>query len=151
MTISQRTVRDRRPQAHVGDLVTSSRHNRCVTMINAAPQAKQVNDVTVDTAADATEYAIVLNGFDIAITSGAGATVTSIAAQLVAAINQDARVRGQVAASAQGADTVRLTGLIPGLPFTLLEVDATPTLPGRSGRRAAPLPCGSRRSGSPGG
>lgn len=124
MTISQRNVRARRPQATLGELVESSRLNRCATLINKAPQAQQVDDVTVDSAADATEYAYSVNGVEVKITSGAGATVTSIANKLIAAHNANPLIRGQVRAELEGADKVRLTGLEPGVAFTLSEDDA---------------------------
>lgn len=124
MTISQRRVQTQRPQAHIGELVTSSRHQRCTTLINKAPQAVQIDDVIIDTAADDTLYGYDVDGFTIRASSAVGATKQSIAEALIAAHNANMLVRGRVKASLQGIDRVRLIATHPDVPFALVEDDA---------------------------
>lgn len=130
MTISQRAsdVRIRQRQGKIGQLVFSNYLDVIATLINANPQAKQVDTITVDTAADDTDYTFVLNGITITINSGTGATKITISDALRDAVNQNALVRGQVIATSDGVDEVTLTGALPGVAYTITESDANLTL-----------------------
>lgn len=116
-------VRARARQGIIGAWVLLSALNRYATGWNKDPQAKQVSTITVNTAADDTKYAVTINGVEVTYTSGTGATTTSIATGLAAAINEEPLVRGQVSATSSAA-VVTLTGTYPGEAFTLTESDA---------------------------
>lgn len=95
--------------------------------LNSSPQAVQISTATVDTADDDTTYAVEVEGSEISIDSGAGATPTSIAAALAAAINGDAVAYGRVVAAAAVA-VVTLTGRHPGVAFSVTSSDVNLTL-----------------------
>jgi hypothetical protein len=120
-------VRSQRLPGIVGMLVMASMLNELDTVINKSPQAKQVGEIVVDTAANDTDYTVTINGVDITITSDADGTKPEIAAALAAAINAEPLVRGQVEAESDGVDTVTLTGTFPGLAFTASDADANLT------------------------
>ncbi|ALF52244.1 hypothetical protein ACX27_04265 [Nostoc piscinale CENA21] len=83
------------------------------TLINASNQVRQVNTVTVGTAANSTAYGLIIDGILIDYTSDATATATEIRDGLIAAVN----LTGVgVAAIATGAGTFTLTGY-PGASF----------------------------------
>lgn len=117
-------VRARARQGRVGEWALASHLNRTGFGINQDPQAAQVDTITVDTAANSTEYAFTLNGVSITYTSDASATKPEIADGLAAAVNAEPLVRGQVSAASDGVDLVTLTGLEPGEAFTLTESDS---------------------------
>lgn len=124
MTISTRAqdVRDRRPQAKIGAVILSALMAK-IDLFNDASQANQSDTITIDTAADDTDYTVTIDGIDVVYTSGTGATTTSIATGLSDAINAEPLVRGKVAASAAAA-VVTLEGTYPGISYTLAESDA---------------------------
>jgi hypothetical protein len=129
MTISSRAsdIRSRRPQAKIGQLAESSHHDRVRTVINSDPQAAQVSTVLVATAANSFEYIVTINGVEVSYTSDATATKLEIAEGLRAAINVEPLVRGQVEAEDDGVDTVTITGLYPGVSFTITDNTANLT------------------------
>lgn len=91
--------------------------------VNADPQAVQVTTVAVSGASDGIAYTLTVNGSEISIISATSSTTTTIAAQLVEAINADPIARGACIASNSGA-TISLTGLWPGQSFTVTESDS---------------------------
>lgn len=97
------------------------------SVANVGAQAAQVGTILVDTAANDTAYTVSLNGVSISITSDASATKPEIAAALAAAINASPYVRGVVSATSDGVDTVTVTGLWPGVSFTLTDADGNLT------------------------
>jgi hypothetical protein len=126
MTISSRAqdVRARRPQGKIGQLAEASYLTETKTVINSDPQAAQVSTLVVDTATNSHEYTLEINGVAISYTADGSATKAEIAAGLVAAIDAEHLVRGQVGAADDGVDTVTLTGEYPGVAFVLSAVDA---------------------------
>lgn len=126
MTISSRAqdVRARRPQGKIGQLAEASYLNETRTVINSDPQAAQVSTIVVDTATNSHEYTLEINGVEISYTADGSATKAEIAAGIVAAIDDEPLVRGQVSAADDGVDTVTLTGTYPGVAFVLSAVDA---------------------------
>ena len=129
MTISQRVsdVRSRLRAGRIGHFVDTTIDQMLGTVINRAPQTKQIGTVVVDTAADDTDYTVTIAGIDITIDSGTGATKITIAAALALAIAADPIVRGLVSAESDGVDTVTVTGLWPGVAFTMEDADANLT------------------------
>lgn len=126
MTISSRVsdVRARRPQAKIGQPVEANYLNSLLTLINKNPQASQVSTVTVDTATNSHEYVITINGVDVSYTADGATSKIEIADGLAAAVNAEPLVRGQVSAVSDGVSVVTLTGLYPGVEFTLAEDSA---------------------------
>lgn len=142
-TISQRTARKRRLQSAEGELSHSSYLDRCKTLINRAPQARQIVDVVVDTAANSTDYTLTLESVVFTITSGPAATKQEIAEAFITKISADPVVRGKVAATLNGTDKVRLTSTHAGLVFVVTEGDANLSLASvQSAAEAAPVPFG---------
>lgn len=125
MSISTRAqdVTARRPQALLGQLAEASSLVRKRTMINKAPQAKQVTTITANSVSDSTDYSIGINGVTITATTGTSATTTTLAAALAAAVNAEPLVRGQVAATSSGA-VLTLTAVTPGVAFTVTESES---------------------------
>lgn len=83
------------------------------TFLNASNQVRQVNTVTVGTAANSTAYQVIIDSNVITYTSGATATATEIRDGLISEIN----LAGTGAiALATGAGTFTLTGA-PGVAF----------------------------------
>lgn len=97
------------------------------SMANDTGAVRQVHDVTVDTAVDATAYQFEIDlgsgAIPIAITSGTGATVTTIRDQLLAAARAEQGFESRVAFNPSGVDTIRATSLQQGIGFTLTETD----------------------------
>ena len=91
-----------------------------VSVINSAPQAKQVKTVTISSAVDDTDYTNEINGVDVTYNSGASSSTSTIAIGLADTINATASVRSTVSAVRSGA-TVVVTALQPGTSFTLTE------------------------------
>lgn len=120
-------IRTRRPQAKIGQLVNALLLANIATLINSDPQAVQVSQVRVDTAANDTAYTFEINGVTVSITSDASATKDEIADALADAVNADPAIRGQVSAASDGVEDVTLTGLYPGETFTLEDSDANLT------------------------
>lgn len=130
MTISTRAsdIRSRRPQAKVGQPADGNILDPCRTVINSDPQAAQVSTVQAVAASNSTEYILTINGTAVSYTSDASATVEEIADRLANAVNAEPLVRGQVEAESDGVDTVTLTGLYPGIAFTLTDNSADLTI-----------------------
>lgn len=118
----QTSTRRRQSQAFVGMLAIASSLVLTTTLVNSAPQAKQVSTLTVDTARDAHDYVYTLLGKVKTLTSGTGETQASIATKIATQINEDADLRGTVEASAALA-VVTITALNPGRSFTISESD----------------------------
>jgi hypothetical protein len=126
MTISQRAdqVLGQAKQGVAGQKVYTSHLDRSDTLLNSSPQAVQVSTATVTGATNDKAYILTINGIDVTFTSDASATLQEIANGLADAVNAEPLVRGQVSAVSDNVDTVTLTGLTPGLAFTLTEADA---------------------------
>ena len=87
--------------------------------------AAKVATVTVSTAADDTAYAFTsVCGSVISVTSGTGATKTSIRDLLIDAINADATAGAQVFASAKDADEFYVTAQEVNDDFAITESDS---------------------------
>jgi hypothetical protein len=121
MTISAQAsdARGRSRQGIIGMLLFTSHLTQILTAINEDPQAVQIDDITIDTAADDVLYTVTINGVDTTIDSGTGATTTTIRDALIAALLLEPLARGFVIASIKDADELTLTGLTPGLAYTL--------------------------------
>lgn len=117
-------VRSRSRQGIVGDWVYNDHTRRQGFGLNADPQAVQVTTVTLAASADNTVVTITINGVDVSINSGTGLTAAQEGALLAAAINNEPLVRGQVVASFDTL-TLTLTGINPGVPFTVSENSAS--------------------------
>lgn len=119
MTISQQAgdVRGRALQGAIGQCVYSSHLTRLTTALNEDPQAVQIDDITPVAANDAT-YTVTVNGVSASFTADSSATVAEITAGLTAAINAEPLIRG-VLAPTDATTKVTLTGLTPGLAYTL--------------------------------
>ena len=89
-----------------------------ITYINDAPRAKQVSTITVDSAVDATEYTVTIDGIDITINSGTSSTTSTIATALGAAIQAEGLVNGRFEVSV-ASNVVTLTARVGGQGFTL--------------------------------
>lgn len=120
MTISQGVsdVRSRSRQGKPGQWVERGFTEEYFTGLNQSPQAVQVSTVTLTDQGDDDDVIITINGIDVTINTGTGLSLAQIGAALAAAINAEPLVRGQVAASFDTA-TLTLTGVVPGLAFTL--------------------------------
>ncbi len=131
MSISQMAhqIRAREKQGLPGSLVhaTASALLR-LSLVNLASQAKQVDTITVDTAADDTVYTFTVNGVTVSYTSGTGATETTIRDGLLDAVNAEPAVRGVVVPSENSTDALDLTSVWPGVAFTTLESDSNLSL-----------------------
>ena len=126
MSISQGfdDVRARARQGIPGYWATIGAFDITADGINASPQASQVDTVTATGATNDKTYTITVNSVDVSYTADASATVAEIADGLAAAVNAEPLVRGQVAAVSDAVDTLTLTGLTPGVAFTITEADA---------------------------
>lgn len=122
MTITQLTARQRHPEAALGKAGYAKQLQRKRTLINKTPQAYQINTVTVTDPGDNTDVTIIINGVSITVNTATGLDAAGIVLLLVAAINAEPLVRGQVSASAS-TNTVILTGLWPGDSFTVDDSD----------------------------
>jgi hypothetical protein len=143
MTISQITARTKRQVGANGEPVFAYDPEHFDTVINKAPQQAQIGTITVDTATDSATYTFTINGYVLSFVNGTGSTTTTTAALLAETINEDARVRGQVSASAAAA-VVTLTGNNPGVAFTASDTDAKLTTVEASTAAASadPIPFG---------
>lgn len=112
------------PVAQIGHVHDSAIYRDIICIVNATPSVAKVYTVTVDTAADDTEYALAVNGIEVTIDSGAGATTTTIKDALVAAINGEALLASLVTAASTGAATFTISGDIEGKEYTVSESDA---------------------------
>lgn len=88
--------------------------------------ARQVSTIEVDSASDDTEYTVTIAGKDVTVNSGTGATVASIAQQLLDAILGDFDLGGLVTGS-RAAGVVTLTGARKGESFAISDADANLT------------------------
>ncbi len=131
MSISQMAhqIRAREKQGLPGSLVhaTPSALLR-LSLVNLASQAKQVDTITVDTAADDTVYTFTVNGVSVSYESGTGATETTIRDGLLDAVNAEPAVRGVVVPSENSSTALDLTSVWPGVAFTTLESDSNLSL-----------------------
>ena|SRR5690554_3690975 len=140
MTISQTDVRARRVPGKPGQLYDLSAEE--IDFTNSHPQAQQVSTAVVGTVADTNEFTLTLNGIDLVVTAGGSDTKITIAAALADAVNDDPVVRANVSAESDGVDTVTLTGVLPGVAFTI-DVDGNLTkATGTTAAAASPIPFG---------
>lgn len=112
-------ARERMGQAFLGMHAFANDNDRLATLINRAPQAAQVDEVTVSTATDGASYVVTIQGVAVTIVAGTGSTKTSIRDQLIAAINTTVEVRRFVAAASSDTDKFRVTALVPGVGHTI--------------------------------
>jgi hypothetical protein len=90
------------------------------TLINDNPRAKQIEAVTIVTAADSTKYGVEINSIPAEITSASsGATKTTIRDQLIAKSNGSNTIYNGVIAEAKDADELLVTAREGGKPFTI--------------------------------
>lgn len=115
-------VRGLMRQGLVGDRSRISHLDRMGFGLNQSPQAKEVWTATISDPGDDTDVTITINGVDITINTGTGLDASGVAAALVAGINAEPLVRGQVVAS-NVTTTLTLTGTIAGVAFTASESD----------------------------
>jgi len=120
--IEQTSVQKDMPRGRAGDLA-NSRDVIEDNLKNHEPEQKKEVDVTVDTASDDTDYEYTAEGTTVSITSGTGATKSSIAQKLADRHNNSPLLRAKVAASASG-DTVTLKSVDDGFDFSFSESDA---------------------------
>lgn len=121
-------VRSRLPLGFIGDLIRS--HDaRTITGINQSPQAKQVTTQTVPSSVDATTaYTVTVNGVTASFTTGAATTQDQLGAGLEAALLAKAGVRSVAIASYNsGTNVLTLTGVYPGVSFTVTNNAASTT------------------------
>lgn len=104
----------------VGMYVTASKDRSQITVVNKAPQAKQVNTVTITTATDGETYSVVFNGVTVSYVAETSSSTTTIAAGLAAAFNATGNVRSQARATSSAA-VITFTANNPGEAFTLTE------------------------------
>ena len=93
----------------VGDLASLSKLTESDNLPHTPGKATEAHTITVDTAANDTEYTYEINGETISFTSDATATLAEIADGLAAAHNDNVVARGLAEASSDGVDTVTLT------------------------------------------
>lgn len=125
MTIHQTEVRARRLPGKPGQAYDLSGEELDFT--NIYEQAAQVSTIKVDTAVDTTDYTFSVNGSEVKITSGAGATKKAIADALADEANNTLAVRAAVTAVSDGVDKVTITALQPGVAFLLATSDTNLT------------------------
>jgi len=144
-TISQRArdVRRYLREGIIGGLVFVSHLTDSVTAINEDPQAVQIDTVTVTGVASLPKtYTITINGIDISFLAGSGLTTDDVAAGLKAAVDAEPAV-GNSCRATVASSVVTLTGVVPGLAFTLSESDAELTTASvQSAESAAAVPFG---------
>lgn len=126
MTISTRAldIRNRRPQAKIGQLAESDDLNDVRTVINSDPQAAQVSTILIDTATNSATYTVTVDEVDVSIVADASATKPEIADALADALNQEPSVYGRASSASDGVATVTMTGQYPGVAFVLSDDDA---------------------------
>jgi len=118
ITVQANDVRARSRQGKPGQWVERGMTEEYFTGLNQSPQAVQVTTVTVTDQGDDDDVIITINGVDVTINTGTGLALAAIGAALAEAINAEPLVRGQVRATFDTA-TLTLTGLTPGLAFTV--------------------------------
>ncbi len=95
------------------------------TGINSTPQAVNVQTITVaGSPTSSHEFIVTINGIDCSYTSDASATSAEVVAGLVAAINNEPGVRATVRAVATSSTVVTVTGITPGVTFTMSDADS---------------------------
>ena len=124
-SISQLTAGAKAPVAKAGHRAHVNATDIVDCALNALPQSAQVSTITVGGApASGQAYTIIINGTTIVFSAPIGSpTTTTTAAAAAAKINATLAVRGQVIATSAAA-VVTITGLNPGVPFTLTESEA---------------------------
>ena len=120
-------VRSQARQGIIGGRVYSDHTDRVITIVNSTPQAVQVDQTVVDTAANSTLYTVLIAGISVTYTSDASATKVEIAAGLAAAANFDPAVGALLVAASDGVDTVTYTGNFSGQVYTAVDTDANLT------------------------
>lgn len=95
-----------------------------LSRVNQDGQAKQIEKVTVDSAANNTDYTITLNGVGVTYTSGGSATKTSIRDGLIQAVKDEPLVSGSVEPESDTSDSFTLTSIYPGQSFSFSESDS---------------------------
>jgi hypothetical protein len=104
-------------------LVDLSADTDCDVLINSDPQAAEVYTVTIDTATDSEDYGINLTDpldVSLSINSGTGSSTSSVASALADEWNTTPQARAMGEAVAASA-VVTITGVFPGVPFTIEE------------------------------
>lgn len=94
------------------------------TGINSAPQAYNVQTITVaGSPTSSHEFTVTINGIDCSYTSDGSATSQEVVDGLTAAINNEPGVRATVRAVATSSTVVTVTGITPGVTFTMTDAD----------------------------
>ncbi len=117
-------VRRLMPQWLIGQLADTSHLNDVIDAINSNPQAVQVSTITIDTVTSSATYTWTIDSVEFSIVADASAVNTEIGDAIVDAIDADPLIRGTLSAARTSATVVTLTGLTPGLAFTLSDSDA---------------------------
>ena len=108
-----------------------------ITLINSAPQAVQVDTVTVSGATNAKLYTLVVLGVACSYLSDASATTQEIVDGLVDAVNNEPAVSGYVVAEGTSSSTLTISGRTVNVPFTVTEDDAQLSVSSSAGALAA--------------
>lgn len=126
-------IRDRRPQARVGDLVDRDTLARIVDLMNSEGGAAQVTTIAVNAATNSGDYTLTFALLDsdgetvytedVEFTADASATVAEVGAGVVAAINAAPLVRAFCVASFS-TPTITLTGITEDQDFTVTRTGA---------------------------
>lgn len=95
------------------------------TLVNKAPQAKQVTTIAIPASPDnSTTYSVVVDGVTASYTSDGSATQAEVGAGLLAALNASAQIRG-IAVPSYSGGTLTLTGVWPAVSFTVTASGGT--------------------------
>lgn len=122
--MAQNRVR-RQTEPAVAGMLHDRYDSKITTRVNKDPAAKQIESVTVDTAANDTEYTITINGVDITFTSDSDATKQEVRDGLIAAVEDEPLVSGDVIPEeGSGSDVLTLTSVFPGESFDFSESDS---------------------------
>jgi len=124
ISINAGDVRTRIRQGKVGLCANESQANRSTTLVNADPQAAQVDTITVTGATNSKDYTETIDLVDVTYTSDTSATIAEIADGLAAEINDNALVRGKCSAVSDGVSVITVTGTYPGVSYTITDADA---------------------------
>lgn len=139
----QQRVRDAQLKGLAGAEASGESPEGNRTFINADPQAKQKERITVDTASDDTEYKVTINTVDVTFTSDSSATKTEIRDGLKSAINSEHLINPKVTATdGSGSDELDVESTYPGVSFTLSEGDpnlSTSTLTANAEAKEVPF------------
>lgn len=114
-------------RGYPGQRVGTAGSHKARSLTNSTGSTRQVDTVTVDTAANSTAYTFTINSIAVSITSGVGATKASIVAQLVDKVRSMPEFDELVAANPLGSDKVQLTAKVRGTGFTTADSDANLT------------------------